>query len=95
MNVSKEEILRISSLADLKLADEEIDIYLNHLQEILDFAEVVNKADVDAVEESISSVSAKNVFRKDEVKEFEETNLLLENAKGMENGMFQIPNIIN
>ena len=46
MEVSKEEILHIAELANLKLKDEEISEYLKNLQDILNFANIVNKAPV-------------------------------------------------
>ena len=39
--VSREEILHIAKLANLELKEEEVDTYLLHLQDILDFANVV------------------------------------------------------
>ena len=47
MQVSREEILHIAQLADLNLKEEEIDTYLLHLQDILNFANVVNNAPVE------------------------------------------------
>ena len=44
MQVSREELLHIANLAHLKLKDEEVDTYLLHLQDILNFAEKVNNA---------------------------------------------------
>ena len=44
VKVSKEELLHIANLADLKIKDDEIDNYLANLQDILNFAEIVNKA---------------------------------------------------
>ena len=41
-NVSKEELLHIAKLANLNLKEEELDNYLNNLQDILNFANVVN-----------------------------------------------------
>ena len=41
MKVSKEELLHIANLADLKIKDDEIDNYLSNLQDILNFAEIV------------------------------------------------------
>lgn len=38
MKVSKEELLHIANLASLNLKEEEIDTYLLHLQDILNFA---------------------------------------------------------
>ena len=36
-----------------------------------------------------------NVFRKDEIVEFEDKEALLQNAPTKEDGMFQIPKVIN
>ena len=46
MNVSKEELLHIAKLANLNLKDEELDNYLANLQDILNFANIVNNAPV-------------------------------------------------
>ena len=64
MQVSKEELLHIANLAQLELNDDEIDKYLLNLQEILNFAEIVNNAKVDDLDVTIGANEAKNVFRK-------------------------------
>ncbi len=95
MQVSREEILHIADLADLNIEEEKIDKYLLNLQDILNFANIVNKQDVSNLEITIGSNEAKNVFRKDEVKVFENTESLLENAPKKEQNMFKIPKVIN
>lgn len=95
MKVSKEEILHIANLADLNLKEEEIDTYLLHLQEILNFANVVNKVPVEGLNESIGVNENGNVFRKDEVIPFEDKEALLQNAPEKERDMFKIPKVIN
>lgn len=95
MNVSKEEILHIANLASLNLKDDEIDNYIENLQDILNFADVVNKAPIEGLEETIGVNENYNVFRKDEVKVFEDREALLENAPEEERGMFKIPKVIN
>ena len=95
MQVSKEEILHIANLASLKIEDNEVEKYLENLQEILDFAEVVNKADVENLDITIGANKEKNVFRKDEVKIFEDNESLLQNAESKEQNMFKIPKVIN
>ncbi|MCF0124692.1 MAG: Asp-tRNA(Asn)/Glu-tRNA(Gln) amidotransferase subunit GatC [Clostridia bacterium] len=95
MQVSKEELLHIANLASLKLEENEIDNYLLNLQEILNFANIVNNAPVDNLEITIGANEAKNIFRKDEVKRFEDTESLLENAAEKEQNMFKIPQVIN
>lgn len=69
--------------------------YLDNLQEILDFADVVNKADTDDLEITIGANEAKNVFRKDEVEIFEDNKALFVNAPTEEQNMFKIPKVIN
>ena len=95
MTVSKEELLHIANLAQLTLKDDEIDNYLANLQDILNFAEVVNNAPVDDLDITIGANEAKNRFRKDEIKVFEDNELLLANAPSKEMNMFNIPKVIN
>ena len=95
MTVSKEELLHIANLAQLTLKDDEIDSYLANLKDILNFAEVVNNAPVDNLDITIGANEAKNRFRKDEIKVFEDNEALLANAPSKEMNMFKIPKVIN
>lgn len=95
MKVSKEEILHIANLADLNLEENEIDNYLKNLEEILNFANIVNNAPVENLDITIGANEAKNVFRKDEIELFEDNKALLENAPSKEQNMFKIPKVIN
>ena len=95
MTVSKEELLHIANLAQVTLKDDEIDNYLANLQDILNFAEVVNNAPVDDLDITIGANEAKNRFRKDEIKVFEDNEALLANAPSKEMNMFKIPKVIN
>ena len=95
MQVSKEELLHIANLAQLTLEDNEVEKYLQNLQEILNFANIVNNAPVDGLDITIGANEAKNVFRKDEVKIFEDVDSLLQNAPTQEQHMFKLPKVIN
>lgn len=94
MVVSKEEILHIAKLADLTIKENEIEEYAKNLQDILNFVDVLNNVNTENVEESIGTVNNSNVFRKDEIKEFEDRDSLLQNAPEQEEGMFKIPKVI-
>lgn len=94
MQVSREEILHIAKLAHLNIKEEEVDTYLLNLQDILNFANVVNNAPVQGLDETIGANDNYNVFRKDEIKQFENRELLLQNAPEQERGMFKIPKVI-
>ena len=95
MQVSKEEILHIANLAHLNLKDDEIDSYILHLQDILNFANIVNHVPVENLDVTVGANEAKNVFRKDEIKLFEDNESLLQNAMEKEQNMFKIPKVIN
>lgn len=94
MKVSREEILHIANLAQLNLEESEIDTYLLHLQDILNFADIVNNAPVEGLDITIGANEAKNIFRKDEIKVFEDNESLLQNAVSKEQNMFKIPKVL-
>lgn len=94
MDVSKEEILHIAKLARLNLKEEEIPEYINNLQDILNFANVVNEAPIEGLDVANGANDNYNVFRKDEIKVFEDNKALLQNAPESEDNMFKIPKVI-
>lgn len=94
MQVEKENVLHIAKLACLKLKEEEIEEYRKNLQDILNFANIVNGVNTENISETIGSTSNVNVFREDEVKTFEDEAALLQNAPEKQNNMFSIPKVI-
>lgn len=94
MQIEKEDVLHIAKLACLKLKEEEIEEYRKNLQDILNFANIVNGVNTENISETIGSTSNVNVFREDEVKTFEDEAALLQNAPEKQNNMFSIPKVI-
>ncbi len=94
MQVSEQELLHIAKLSDLKINENEIENYRLNLEDILNFAEVIKSAPVDELDETIDVNDNFNVFRKDEIKDFEDQDSLLENAPEKERRMFKIPKVI-
>ena len=94
MQVTREELLHIAKLADLELEEKEVDNYLANLEDILNFANIVNNAPVEGLDITIGANEAKNVFRKDEVKVFKDNKSLLQNAPDQDQNMFKIPKVI-
>ncbi len=95
MAISKEEIIHIAKLASLNLSDEEIERYTKDMQEILEFANFINNVNTEGTNETIVANEKSNVLRKDEVINFENRELLLQNAPSQDEGMFRIPKVIN
>lgn len=94
MQVSREELLHIAKLSDLEISENEIDNYRLNLEDILNFADIVKNANVEGLDETIGANDNFNVFRKDEIKEFEDKEALLQNAPEKERDMFKIPKVI-
>lgn len=94
MQISKEEILHIANLAHLDLEENEIENYILNLQDILNFANIVNQEPVENLDITIGNNEEKNVFRKDEIKVFEDNESLLQNAIAKEQNMFKIPKVL-
>ena len=55
MKVSKEEIKHIADLARLEIDESEIDNYILNLQDILNFANIVNNAPVENLDVTIGA----------------------------------------
>ncbi len=94
MQVSEEELLHIANLARLELDKSEVSEYLDNLQDILNFAEKINNAPTEGLDETIGAIDNYNVFRKDEIVNFEDKEALLQNAPEKERNMFKIPKVI-
>lgn len=94
MKVSREELLHIANLASLNLKEDEVDTYLLHLQDILNYANIVSKASTEGLSVAIGVENKCNVFRQDEVKNFDGKEALMANAPEKERNMFKIPKVI-
>lgn len=94
MDISDKEILHIAELACLKIEEGEIQKYKKNLQDILNFANTINNVNTENVDISFVTNEMYNVFREDEIREFEEKELLLQNAEDLENNMFRIPKVL-
>ena len=94
MKISKEELLHIAKLSDLEIKENEIDEYLKNLEDILNYTETIDKIDVSKLDETIGATEDYNVFRKDEVKQFDNIDQIMENAPEVDRNMFKIPKVL-
>lgn len=94
MSVSEKELLHIADLSSLELKEEEIQDYLENFQEIIDFSNVIKNAPVEDLDITIGINESKNRFRKDEVKEFDDTEALLANGQGIQQNMYKLPKVV-
>lgn len=94
MIISEEEVRHIASLAKLKLSDEEVKKFSVELGQITEFVETLKEVDVSHVSPTAFIVDKTNVFRKDELKESFDRELILNNAPSKDAGCISVPKVV-
>ncbi len=94
MSIQKEEVMHIAALSNLNLSEAEVEKYTKDLQEIVEFANQVNKVDTSKVSETAFITDSVNVFREDIVKESMKREDLLQNAPSSNGEAYSIPHVL-
>ena len=94
MKISQQEIEHIALLARLKLTPEEINLYTEQLNSILECFDMLNRIDTTNVEPTAHAVELYNVLREDEVQPALPREKALQNAPQAEDGFFKVPRIV-
>ena len=93
--ISSSEVKKVAKLARLELDDSEIQNHSEQLEKILSYIEQLNKINTEDIPCTTRAIEVVNVFRKDEKKDFKNSEELLELAPSRENKFFKVPKIIN
>ena len=93
--ITKEEVKKVAHLARLELNMNEINNHAEQLEKILDYIRQLEKIDTDNVPCTTRAIEVINVFRKDEKKNFDSTEEILELSPSREDEYFKVPKIIN
>ena len=93
--ISKEEVKKVAQLARLELDVNEINNHAEQLEKILDYIKQLEKIDTADVPCTTRAIEVTNIFRKDEKKNYDSTEELLELAPSKEDKYFKVPKIIN
>jgi len=72
MQLSQDDIKHIAHLARLDLKDEEVEQYGAELSDILNFVDQLQEVDVTDVEPTAQVTGLENIYREDEVNEWNE-----------------------
>lgn len=94
MNISIEEVKHIANLSMLNLSDVEIDDYRKDMQEIVEFATQINEVDTTKINAQEFILDKVNAFRKDEIKESFDRELLLKNAPSSNGEAYSLPSMM-
>jgi len=93
--INKEEVKKVAQLARLELNMNEINSHAEQLEKILDYIRQLEKIDTDNVPCTTRAIEVINVFRKDEKKNYDRTEELLELGPSREDKYFKVPKIMN
>ena len=94
-NFFKQEVKKVAHLARLELNENEINNHAEQLEKILDYIRQLEKIDTNDVPGTTRAIEVTNVFRKDEKKNSDCNEELLELGPSRENKYFKVPKIIN
>ncbi len=92
--LTKQELEDLAILSKLEIKDEEVEDILKDMENIIEFANKINSAEVLDVEQD-EIMRLENVFRKDEVLKSYPQEEILKNSKTHEDGFFYLNNVQN
>ena len=92
--ITKEEVKKVAHLARLELNEDEINNHARQLEKILEYVKQLEKIDTDEVLSTTRAIEVINVFRKDEKKNYDCTEELLELGPSKEDQYFKVPKIL-
>ena len=93
--ISSDEVKKVAKLARLELNEREIKQHAVQLEKILEYINQLEKINTDNIPCTTRAIEVINVFRKDEKKDYENSDELLDLAPSRENNFFKVPKIIN
>ena len=93
--ITKAEVEKVAHLARLELNENEINNHAEQLEKILDYIRQLEKIDTESVPCTTRAIEVLNVFRKDEKKNSDCDEEILELAPSKEDKYFKVPKIMN
>ncbi len=94
IKITKDEVKKVANLARLELNEDEINKHAEQLEKILEYIKQLEKIDANDVPCTTRAIEVSNVFRKDEKKNYDSTEEILELAPSKEDKYFKVPKII-
>ena len=93
--ITKEEVRKVAHLARLELNEDEINSHAKQLEKILEYVKQLEKIDTKGVPCTTRAIEVTNVFRKDENKNSDCNEELLELGPSREDKYYKVPKIIS
>ncbi len=93
--ISSDEVKKVAQLARLELNENEINQHAEQLEKILEYIKQLEKINTENVPCTTRAIEVVNVLRKDEKRNYENSEEILDLAPSRENKYFKVPKIIN
>ena len=94
MILNLEEVDHIANLAQLKLSQDEKELYRKQLSAILDYIAILQSADTSGISPTSSVLPSQSVLRDDEIKSGLTTKQLLSNTPNVKDQQFKVPPVL-
>lgn len=88
MKLSRDQVKKVSKLANLPIPIEAEEKYSEQLSKILDYIDTLNKVHTENVEPTFNVTGNSNVLAEDEIKESLSQEKVLQNATNKKEGFF-------
>lgn len=94
MAVTKEQVKYIASLAKLTIDEDQLDAFTMEMEQIITFADSLNKLDTEGIEPTAHIQGIENVLREDAVAVQFSTEDALSNAPEKVDMCFSVPKVV-
>ena len=93
--MDKKTIIKIADLAKIEIDDSELDEITSSLNKILNLVNEIDSVSTEGVQPMAHPLNISQRFRRDEVLEKNQRDLLQKNNKYIDNGYYKVPKIID
>ena len=93
--MDKKTIIKIADLAKIEIDDSELDEITSSLNKILNLVDEIDSVSTEGVQPMAHPLNISQRFRRDEVLEKNQRDLLQKNNKYIDNGYYKVPKIID
>jgi len=94
MQISRDEIKKVASLARLEMSEAEVDNMAGHLDNILGYINKLNELDTTGVAPTTHAIAIHNAFREDVVHESLPREEALKNGPRQNGEAFVVPKVV-
>ncbi|MBD3359163.1 MAG: Asp-tRNA(Asn)/Glu-tRNA(Gln) amidotransferase subunit GatC [Candidatus Buchananbacteria bacterium] len=93
MKLTKQEVEKIAKLSRLELSESEKKQYAAQLSDVLEYFEKLKEINTDKIETTAQVTGLENVYREDEIDQFDQQNELIEQAAETDDDLIKTKSI--